>query len=250
MTNHYLLEKQALPDLITSLMREHTLIAPVKTDECRFEAITDPARVTLNDFPLFPAKKHFFPQHETLFTFHDGKLTPAYPERKPKVLLGLRRCDLNAIKHQDLAFSKEHTDPYYHKRRDATLLIGIHCFKPVDTYCFCGSTDIDYDAQDIMLYEQADQYLIEATTPAGEGLLASLNLPLKTTEQRIVDKKTPGTDNLTRINLNEHYNSEKWKEPASRCIDCGACNTLCPTCYCFEIKDETNFPSLTTGKRT
>ncbi|RME53854.1 hypothetical protein D6783_00590 [Candidatus Woesearchaeota archaeon] len=252
------LQKERLSSLLKTLMQTYTVFAPIKQDETRYEELaTEDAikDITLEEFPLFPAKKIFFPKEETLFHFKGNTLTPATPQKKPKVVFGLRRCDLNAIAHQDIAFTTEHPDPYYQARRDETVLIGIHCATAYDEYCFCGSLNLDKNAQDIMLYPKADHYLLEATSNQGEQLLNNLaqTLPdtLTPTPHSISDeeKTTPGTNNLATINLNHFINNKQWEEPASRCIDCAACNTLCPTCYCFEIHDTSSLPELTKGKR-
>ena len=31
---------------------------------------------------------------------------------------------------------------------------------------------------------------------------------------------------------------EYWEKVAAKCISCGICTLLCPTCYCFDINDE------------
>ena len=44
------------------------------------------------------------------------------------------------------------------------------------------------------------------------------------------------------------YNSKVWTDVAKKCLGCGTCNLLCPTCYCFDVRDEVEL-QVTQGTR-
>ena len=41
--------------------------------------------------------------------------------------------------------------------------------------------------------------------------------------------------------LDESFESEFWAEDSFRCLGCGTCTYLCPTCHCFDIVDESTW---------
>lgn len=246
-----MLEKGKVADLLRAAGEHAQVIAPVRGDELRYGVVDETSEIVLGTLPLYPAKRFFFPQREALFHFEGNTLTQRIPEPQAKVLFGLRRCDLNAIAHQDIAFTKEDADPYYARRREQTLLIGIHCHTAMDEYCFCTSMQLSHTCQDIMLYERGESYLVEATTDAGQAFIEQHRTFFEESEEQLRDEdcRTDGADTLKRFDMNEAFASEAWEGTASACIDCGACNTLCPTCYCFEIKDESSLPDVRAGER-
>ena len=77
-------------------------------------------------------------------------MTSLHPTRKgrpeetdgrplPK-MLGVRPCDLAALELLDRHFlQRPEPDPWYARRRQGLLLIGVDCSHPADT-CFCVST--------------------------------------------------------------------------------------------------------------
>jgi ferredoxin len=38
--------------------------------------------------------------------------------------------------------------------------------------------------------------------------------------------------------LHESFYSDYWDELGQRCLACGMCTQVCPTCYCFDVSDE------------
>jgi sulfhydrogenase subunit beta (sulfur reductase) len=45
------------------------------------------------------------------------------------------------------------------------------------------------------------------------------------------------------------YESVAWNELADRCLSCGACSFVCPTCYCFDVRDDVDLGTRS-GRRT
>jgi len=233
--NVFKLEKKGLNSFLTSLRKSYTLIAPVKSDVVRFQEIENPDEIYLKEMTYTPLKEFFFKKNETLFTF-DGK-SFVQPEIKTekKAFFGVRKCDLNAIHHQDMVFAN---DPYYKKHREGTLLLGYHCPTAPSPYCFCGSLPL-IDFFDLMFYDRDDFYLVEVGSEKGQAIIDKF--PSFEKHNRLItqeEKKIPGSDRLDKKDISQFYDHPDWKKGVDICLSCGACTNLCPTCYCFETHDE------------
>ncbi|MFH1650321.1 MAG: 4Fe-4S dicluster domain-containing protein [Candidatus Woesearchaeota archaeon] len=242
--------KEQRDTFLKALMAEWEVIAPVKTDASRFEPIKDPSKIYYEKQTYEPAKKYFFPQKETLFQFDGTKLTTVQPKSMKRIFFGLRRCDLNAIQHQDMVFIQDAHDPYYAKLREQSVLIGYHCNTAPSEYCFCGSLKLE-DFFDLMYYDKGDHLLVEIGSEKGEELVRTHARLFEESTRRITqeDKFIPGADRLKRTDVTTLYDRPEWKEGVDLCLSCGACTSLCPTCYCFEIHDETSTADLSKGTR-
>ena len=46
------------------------------------------------------------------------------------------------------------------------------------------------------------------------------------------------TEGIENKLLASFENKDYWEKISAKCISCGICTFLCPTCYCFDINDE------------
>jgi sulfhydrogenase subunit beta (sulfur reductase) len=182
---------------------------------------------------------------------------PAQPVTRPRAVLGVRACDLAALRLQDAHFRDgPHPDPAYGARRDGLFLIAVHCTHPAAT-CFCASTGDGPRATsgyDLALSELDEGFIVEAGTAAGMVILNQLpTVDVTAPQQETADREIaagaraqqralPGTD-LQRI-LFERLNHPRWEEVAQRCLSCANCTAVCPTCFCYS---EHEAPSLDGG---
>ncbi|HII17583.1 TPA: hypothetical protein HA361_06755 [Candidatus Woesearchaeota archaeon] len=244
-------DKKRWREFLIRLSRSAELIAPVKTDLLRFEPITDPEQIYLEKNAYFPLKEWFFRKEEVIFQFTGNKLTvPAFTAPKQRIFFGVRKCDLNAIRHQDMVFINDVGDPYYKAQREHSLLLGYHCNTAPSQYCFCGSMDL-VDFFDLMFYDKEDYFLIEVGSDRGEALIAEHH-DLFEQHNRLItqdEKHIPGADRLKVKDIAHLYDNPGWKEGVDKCLSCGACTALCPTCYCFEFHDETKLADPQSGER-
>lgn len=127
------------------------------------------------DVTLLPPKKYFFPQRETLFTYDlAGGFSTKNPEAiKPMVIIGVHPYDIVALLHMDEIFRETKSDPYYFKKREASVIIGVNIQKMSkwNFSSYMGSAAIDY-GYDIMLTDLGNRYAISVGTQKGEDLLA------------------------------------------------------------------------------
>ena len=229
-------------------MNQGDLYAPVATDMVRFEQISSKKDVESIDFKghaFFPPKKYLLPNEEELFAIKKGKLTQTKAKIKKQFIFNARLCDLNAIAILDkLYLDPEHPDPYYEAKRDATIFIGLNCKKEIDEYCFCGSMDLQRE-YDILLHDQGDEYYLDIRSEKGMALVNTLpNAPER------FDPPLPKTTKvLDPKDLWPFFADKWWEGDNQECVGCQRCTTLCPTCFCFDVKDEMDVTDLTSGSR-
>jgi sulfhydrogenase subunit beta (sulfur reductase) len=200
-----------------------------------------------------------FASHETLWECRrgeDGHLefvqTP--PEPRPTAVIGVRGCDLAALDLQDRHFlAPGRVDSHYQTRRNALFLIAVHCNHPAAT-CFCASTGDGPRAGegfDIALQEIEEGFLIEAGSSRGSDLLERLPLSPATSAQLAeAEDLYQGALEHQKRGLPSRDLSDalfaalehpRWDEVAGRCLACGNCTAVCPTCFCSDLIQE---PSL------
>ena len=203
-----------------------------------------------------PAKANFFPPMEEMFSFQkddDGYHVeqPASEEGK-HLIFGIRPCDARGLTILDMAFRDLYEDPYYLSKRGNTILIGLSCTNPYDS-CFCTSLGIKPGESadvDVMFTDIGDAFLVEPVSEAGQALIAKASNMEKATEAdeaRAKEVKEASynkvtrkvdTESITEKLLSCFNNQEYWEQISAKCLSCGICAFVCPTCYCFDINDE------------
>lgn len=180
--------------------------------------------------------------------------------------IGVRACELKAIAIQDKVFlGGPYVDPHYQLRREGLFTVAVNCAVAGGS-CFCASmgtgpqVEADFDlALTEIVHDGAHRFLVEAGTDLGARVLAELpHRPASSADieaaRAIVERtaqsmgrEMPNTDipALLRRNL-EH---SRWDNVAERCLTCGNCTMVCPTCFCASVEDETDL-SGTTATRT
>jgi len=205
---------------------------------------------------VIPPKQGFLPNMEKLFDFaKEGgsyHLEPPAPEKQPRLIFGIRPCDARAAAIIDLVFKDTYEDTYYLGRRANTLLVGLGCTNPYDS-CFCTSLGLgpmEAGDVDLMLVDIGDEYLIEEITDRGRKLMAAAKNTEKSDkddEVKAGEARETAAKKITRKidaekvckNLAASFDNEAfWQKIAAKCVSCGVCTFLCPTCYCFDINDE------------
>jgi sulfhydrogenase subunit beta (sulfur reductase) len=214
------------------------------------------------DRTILPPKKYFLPQRETLFTFgaEAGYQVRSEDLERRIVLFGLHACDIYGINILDQVFGGAYPDPYYRTRRRNVAIIGIDCTP--DAHCFCHSMRADFvdHGFDLFFYDIGDHYLTLVGTALGDDMvLASGALFDEVTAADIAEYKLRSSEKRDAFQLDVdirdlpeifelEYGNELWEELGEKCLACGGCSMVCPTCYCYDVKDTVN-PGSTSGSR-
>jgi len=172
------------------------------------------------------------------------------PDPEPVAIIGVRACDIAGLYIQDKHFLHEDKkDPSYLVRRQQLFLVAVNCTHPADT-CFCASTDDGPRASygyDIVLSELDDGFLVHGLSEKGVVLVKKLTTTPATAEQLLLaneeiehaahqqSRRLP-SKNLNQI-LYENLEHPRWDEVALRCLACGNCASVCPTCFCHAEDD-------------
>jgi len=174
--------------------------------------------------------------------------SPAPLHSQPTAVIGVRACDLAALQIHDKHF--RNNDPYYAARRERLFLVAVNCSHPAAT-CFCASTGDGPEALtgfDLVLDELDEGYIVRSGTPAGGNILRELYLQPASDAQRATaqqqnaaaaagqTRRLPGRN--LRDSLFANLEHARWDDVAQRCLSCGNCTAVCPTCFCHSERDE------------
>jgi sulfhydrogenase subunit beta (sulfur reductase) len=252
-----ILDRRALAPLIGALMADYRVIGPkARGPGFVFDVIADPVELRLDYTTtiLPPSKAALQPPQERLATIHlegEPSVEPVL-EAAPTVLVGVHTCDLQAIRLLDRAFTDDYPDAHYLARRQQTLILSLECLQPCDEYSFCqsmGTLTAD-GGYDLHLTDIGEAYTVQVGTEAGEALLEKYarTRAAKDTEiqhlEEVVDAKRPRFADRLEFDaselpalLGDAYEHPVWADLGDRCLACGSCTNVCPTCYCFNVVD-------------
>jgi len=253
------INKKDIGKILSQWNQEFTVLVPSKEGDVSKMARWDGKDTGFMDShrnTVQPVKTNFFPPMEEMFSFQKDKegyhIEPVSPGEHKLLIFAIRPCDANALAILDVAFKDGYEDPYYLSRRKGTVLIGLGCTNPYDS-CFCtsmGSSPSDSTNVDIMLTDIGDEFLIEEITETGKEMIArteELEEAKKADEAKAKQVKEASYNKVTRkIDTKDidkkllacFENKDYWEEVSAKCISCGICTFLCPTCYCFDINDD------------
>ena len=204
-------------------------------------------------------KQFLFPPEEAIFRVQDGEFISCREQPEKMAFIGVRACELAAVSIQDRVFMGDFTDPGYASRRENLLLIAVNCSQASGN-CFCASTG-DGPAvgvgADLILTEVRPKdpyYLVEAQTEAGQWMIAAVGGPVAAPEE--IDARDEVIA-ATRQQMQREFATEgiadgllsaldhpHWDVVAERCLACGNCTQVCPTCFCSTTREHVNPVSL------
>ncbi|MCK4369245.1 MAG: 4Fe-4S dicluster domain-containing protein [Dehalococcoidales bacterium] len=251
--------KKDIAKLLNQWRQQFTVLAPSKENGVAQMAEWDGKDTSFLDWyrnTVIPPKASFLPPMEEMFRFQKDKEgyhieLPPTNEHK-QLIFGIRPCDARAMTILDMTFEEAYQDPYYLSRRKNAVLVGLGCTNPCES-CFCTSMGVSPTEStnvDLMLTDIGDQFLIEVVTDKGKELIAKasgLKEATKDDEAKAKETKETSYNKITRKldtegivdKLQASFDDEGfWEQTAAKCISCGICTLLCPTCYCFDINDE------------
>jgi sulfhydrogenase subunit beta (sulfur reductase) len=251
--------KKDIAQLLKGWSQQFALLAPSRASGVAAFVEWDGKDTSFLDWyrnTVVPPKASFLPQMEAMFRFHKGEEgynieLPSKNGRK-QLLFGIRPCDARAMAIVDMTFEDTYQDPFYLEKRRNAVLVGLGCKNPCES-CFCtsmGTSPTDSANVDLMLIDIGDHFLIEEVTAKGKELIAKAKGLKEATKSDEVEAEKARKTAYNRVSrkldtagikdkLRESFDDEGfWTKTAAKCISCGICTLLCPTCYCFDINDE------------
>lgn len=211
---------------------------------------------------LYPPSEHVWAaqRHGASFVSEDRQ---SVPERY--ALFGVRACDLAGIAVLDRVLGHAGADDgHYQERRSGAFIVAVDCANPGGT-CFCASMGTGPSAQegyDLALTELRDdqrhEFLVRSGSGRGEGMLrqlpkrpagnediAAADRQSRDAARRMGREMVSDAASLLRRNL-EH---RRWQETAERCLTCGNCTSVCPTCFCTDVEEATTLDGTVAERR-
>ena len=253
-----IVSKQAFLEKLAQCMKKMTVIGPDKMADgsVTFGPLRSLRRLTLdyvND--LDPLKRFFTPPREELFSYRLSNKKPQLSTpaaEKPRLLFGIRSCDVQGLAHMDGFFQGAFYDGLYWARRKNTLIVSMACNRPNES-CFCiccnGGPWLE-NGFDLQLTDLGEEFLVDIGSAPGRRFLDEWEMPaqrvLKRHESRRqqlmeeCDAQMIPTAYLAKACIqitNNRVREELWEEMGAECFSCGGCTHVCPCCTCFDVID-------------
>lgn len=258
------IDNETLMPWLLSLTDTQQVLAPVRSGgQTLFAPLEEDSTLDLDGLADAPPKAALLPRCETLLRFHYSKNGDTPPRTGLEVqevlpdrsmfIFGARPCDARGFMVFDRVYDAgSRRDIYYCTRRDTTLVGVLACSDPAAT-CFCdrvGGGPGDSSGADILFTHIGNGYVAEGITERGEAFLE--NQSLEDAGERVdtaraaredACRKMPGGESFegVRSEIFQLFDdADFWESVSAKCLSCGACSYLCPTCYCFNMTDEIN----------
>ncbi|MDD6786318.1 MAG: 4Fe-4S dicluster domain-containing protein, partial [Eggerthellales bacterium] len=260
------IDADEVPALVSAFLESYEVVAPVDHGQITtFDVITSPDQISESaEGTQSSLKKYFLPPMETLFKFDtvSNKITDYQMELRPRVIFGAHACDINALNRLDLVFRfGKYPDPYYIARRQATLIIGVGCMPTKECFCNLWDSDEAHFGYDLFLQNLNNGHVLVSisSVEAANILEATCDLRVASDEDRIAFRQrtrnrqnafSRGIPDIQEVAMlmDVFHKDEYWEQLGGTCLSCSACAAVCPTCFCFDIRDELD-PNGVTGKR-
>jgi sulfhydrogenase subunit beta (sulfur reductase) len=244
-----ILKRQTLNHWLDLAAARATLIAPRNVDGILLYRPVNSSKEIIWDYvrPVLSAKEAFFPPTERLLTIEKTgqtiKLTETVTNDK-QILFGIRPCDARGVKALDALFiDTKPVDMNYAKRRENTIIIGMACQEMGET-CFCtsvGGAPDDPMGMDILLKGGDGGFEVQVLTEKGTKIVNG-DWGIENCELEIPHSQF--TNNNSSFAIPERdvwppqFNDDFWADMSERCLSCRICAYVCPTCRCFDVRDE------------
>ena len=252
MTDRYIITESAVGTFLDAISKSNRRVLGPKAVAERIEIaeIKNASELAKAGQSTVSAKGTVFPKVERLLKYRfEGKnvaLEDVEPQATPTVLFGIRPCEARAFHALDVVFNWDYKDKFFNARLANTTVVAMSCTKADDS-CFCtsvGSRPDDTAGSDILLSPlRLGGFAVQVLTEKGKALVALAKDAFQPLvgEAAVIPPATvaPAFDaKALEAKLAAKFDSPVWTEQSLRCLGCGACAFVCPTCVCFDIQDE------------
>lgn len=250
--------KEEWDNTVEHLLLSYTIFAGVKNDYGLDYELIGPADIPKISYnkpkPATPLKSFFLPVKENV--------TSERAEEKPRIIMGIPNCDIEGLALLDeMYLDAEYNDIFYRTRRENTILIANDCFG-IQEHCHCLSYNIKPYTEknaDLAVISISGMIVLRVLSAKGEELLKEIPALQSVDDKNLfsaIGKEHLETENLlSALNdglpdykktceLSTKARSGIWEKYSARCVSCGACTTICPTCTCFLLIDKPGFEKV------
>lgn len=251
----YVLNKNDLESFLSRLSQDSRVFVPADdhglTQYVPYERVqAGQAAMVLDQNTTVPPKALYLPQTEAIYAYKTQGRNLAIAEvpqdDQPQVIFPMRHCDVQGIVCLDKVFLDErYVDGQYAHKRQQTTVFALRCNTPKAT-CFCTSMGVDPQkadaaAADVEVYDLGEAFALEPLTDKGQLALAKAGELLK--DQPVQLPPVPerslqlSTEGLPQ-KLAGMFDDPIWNDFMFKCLGCGTCTYICPTCHCFDINNK------------
>ncbi len=244
-----------LPAFMEALKRWGTLVAPVERGAGTYvlQAIDDVSLARPDALrTILPFKKLLLKPRFAMLERRDGGRTEEVFDNDmgPIVYFGAHACDIHALEILDLIYMTDYVDPYYRRNRERLTVVGYGCMP--DEYCFCESlgTETVERGFDVFLTPLGDRFLVTVCSARGDDIVRAnpeLFEPASRADTRDYLKRLQEREQSFSLAMDVtdlpyvlelKREDPVWDEVGKKCLCCGSCSMVCPTCACFNVVDE------------
>jgi sulfhydrogenase subunit beta (sulfur reductase) len=252
------IEKEEWDKALKRLLLSYSIFATVKNEfGLDYETIDNSniGEITYNKpKPATPLKSFFLPVKENV--------TTEISSDRQRIILGVPSCDIAGLRLLDeIYLDKDFPDHFYRERRNNTIIISADCFD-IQENCHCSSYGINPYSEttsDLAVILQDDIIIFRVVTDRGKEFLNQLSNIKELEDDSVtsaIERKHENTlsmlgdlnkdlpDYSRTGSLVQNAAPEIWKKYSSRCVSCGACAAICPTCSCFLLIDKPGFEKV------
>jgi ferredoxin len=258
----FVIEKRSITQWLRNLLQIGEVIAPVRgpCGDVLFSTIRSPEEIVWNfENPLPPPKQFVLPQTDPLVKIKRNgdrhEVEPICDETR-RFLFNIRSCDVKGIAFLSRVHGMEPADAAYLRRAYNLTIISLACVIPCPLgFCVCtGSGPFLSDSYDVQLTDLGESFLAEVGSEKGEAAVGGLpNFFREATDSEVVKRRRLELEAKSQLGEETcHFASAMrristgrvpdalWEKMGEWCLECGGCNMICPTCYCFSVKDHGN----------
>jgi len=260
-----ILDKMEFGKLFDIILDSNEIIGPKQVAENQngkpiyhYLPVESMAEIDLEyDQTEYSAKTYFLPFKENLSMFHfeDGDWVQEINYRvQPRAIVGLHACDINALLKLDKVMARDFfPNPYYISRRQNTFIIGIDHDPCEGGFCRSLGTNTVTHGFDLFLTDLGDRYFVAIDSDRGFSTLQKVENREPNngdTDDYLKVRKQIAAGFETEVNIRNlptlmdiEFESDVWKKWGAKCLSCGSCAMVCPTCYCYGVTERVSLDS-------
>ncbi len=264
------ISKSNFEDLIRGIIADNVTIGPVvKAHDNKgnpvyqFDEITSYEMLKLDYTKSYSSLKNFFlPYKETMSTYRFDQ--ESWQQEigytiHPRVIVGVRACDIDALLKLDNVLMKgKFASPYYVARRKNTFLIGLDHEPFEDCFCRSLNSDVVSHGFDIFMTDIGDRYFLQINSSKALNLLKNVatdevreqDQDAYKRERRRISKLFESQVDVTGLSslMDIEFDDPVWQKWGDKCLSCGNCAMVCPTCYCYSVSEDIDISLQTASK--
>ena len=256
----YKCKTDELDKVLAELKKSYRVYAPKftkdaetgeETDIVRYQEIDSVSEMVLDKQSDFSPKEVIYPISQTIFSFDENGVKETTYKDPKGIVVFARACDINALKRMDNIFLSNGgwSDVYYKQYRDRLKVFLIECKESFDKcYCVSMGTNKSEDYSVAFGFNGDDIKILVKDVDFDNFFkdLTKADYAPSFVEENKLKVRIPS---ITKDNMKDVFALDMWKKYNDECISCGGCNTVCPTCTCFDTKDYLNQENSRRGER-